>query len=73
MELIWVMQQKSVTPHIITYIAAISVCEKSKHPVREKQQMCPETEMITYSAAISTCEKGKPPEWALELFREMQK
>jgi pentatricopeptide repeat domain-containing protein 1 len=72
------MQQSGLGPNVITYSAAISVCEKGQQwqqavgslTVMHQSGLLPNVN--TYSAAISACEKGEQWQQALVLLVLMQ-
>ena len=58
------MPEKQLEPHVISYSAATSACEKGEQwpkdlaLLREMPEKQIEPHVISYSAAISACEKG---------------
>ena len=68
------MQQRWLSPDVITYNATISACEKGLKPERAMglfdamQQQWLSPDVITYNATISDCETGLKPEGAMGLL-----
>ena len=66
------MQPQDLAPDVITYIAAISACEKGQQPhtamtFADMQPTDLAPDGITCSAAISACENGQQPHTAMTL------
>merc|ERR1712032_1708571 len=61
------MRLKWLTPHVITFNAAISACERGQKPEPALQLLVDmlrqslRPEVITFNATISACGKGKKP------------